>query len=607
MLTPRGLKASLEVRFRNLVGRRDFLPSVLVVEGLAPECTTENLKGRFAEFGDLRRSFITSDNIGGRAGVVVFFSAASCSAAAEAEPAPPLYRRAIRATALGMRNARRCYRHLMNLIGVLYDVSPAVIEDPYFLQRSVLLEGVARTITPRDLLMDFEAQAAVLVRDTEFGDRVGLMVLRDASQYASALAAVPLRGSDYCSCIPARGAHFTRLQILDALDNWKRQQPTAELLRSLIPPQYVLTDSQMDLHFHCVFLRGPGISEAGTRGLFHTTTEELLHMGYVRAIIIRRDDNIGVLVCDDALAIEAAYTRMHRLQESRLGMYDSSLFPLPAGAAAATGEHLLPPFITPAEYTDRVLLLTGLNTEVCDAAKVACFLEDVLELKKIEAVVVYAGGTAVVAVHSKEDAEALLEMPPEKWFSSLEQDVQCNRFPTPPIPKLPMVPAAGMDMNPPFNFWRMINPMALEDVRLVFTNLLNNCTDDNLRGLVRGLSGLAVISQPHDGLLRSNFTDRAVLLMGTGIHDDTSETALRHVLSRYGSLDGLVLYKRRRVGMVIFRSWIAAARLLRKPDASLMVVGIDCHPAPDAGFAGFIVSWIINKSLERHARTPPFG
>lgn len=101
---------------------------------------------------------------------------------------------------MGRRNARRCYGHLMNLIGVLYAISPAVIEDPFFLERTVLLEGVARTIAPRDLLIDFGAQEAVLVRDTEFGDRVGLMVLRDASQCARVLAAGPVRGS-YCSCI----------------------------------------------------------------------------------------------------------------------------------------------------------------------------------------------------------------------------------------------------------------------------------------------------------------------------------------------------------------------------------------------------------------------
>lgn len=109
----------------------------------------------------------------------------------------------LQGTALDRRNRQRCDSHLRDLIGVLYAVSPSVMDDPHFLERSVLLEGVGKSTSPRDLLVlpDFEAQEAVLVRDAEFGDRVGLLVLRDTSDYAIALAAVAPSGS-YCNCFP---------------------------------------------------------------------------------------------------------------------------------------------------------------------------------------------------------------------------------------------------------------------------------------------------------------------------------------------------------------------------------------------------------------------
>jgi hypothetical protein len=410
-----------------------------------------------------------------------------------------------------------------------------------------------------------------------------------------------------CGCVQARGASLNRLRILDALDDCAKRQPTADLFRSLTPPEYILADSQMDLHFRCVFVGGPGISDAGGAwGLCCVADEELLlQRGSVTAVIIRRDQDIGVVLCDVASAAEAAYKRVHRLVERRVGMYDSSFFPLPAAGAAA-GDHLLPPFIAAAaaEYTGRVLLLRGMDTEACDAAEVARFLEVELGLKKVDAVVVHRGlGAVVVAVHSTADAEALLKVPEKTWFMAFARAVECNLFfPTPPIPQLP--DAAGMSDNNSFDLWRAIDPMVFQHVRLKFTDFLDDCSGDNLRGLVRGLGGLAAFSQPRDGLFGSNFTDRAVLLMGPDMY---TEPALRQVLSRYGSLDGLVLYNSRKagkVGMAIFRSWIAAARLLREPDALL---GIHCHQAPDVGFVTWILSRIVDYTMFSRPLPHPFG
>jgi hypothetical protein len=95
MLTPRELKVALDHRLPRLAADPELLSSVLVVEGLASHCTAELLRGRFAEFGEMVRAFLVRDNIGDRTGVVVFRSAASCSAAAKAEAAPPSYVRTV--------------------------------------------------------------------------------------------------------------------------------------------------------------------------------------------------------------------------------------------------------------------------------------------------------------------------------------------------------------------------------------------------------------------------------------------------------------------------------------------------------------------------------
>lgn len=99
---------------------------------------------------------------------------------------------------MDMRNHRRSYRHLRSLIAVLDTVFPAATQDPNFLDRSLLMEGVSLRATPRDLLdtfgYDVQAEAAVVVRDAEFDDSVGLLVLTDAHDTEVATAAGPRPG-----------------------------------------------------------------------------------------------------------------------------------------------------------------------------------------------------------------------------------------------------------------------------------------------------------------------------------------------------------------------------------------------------------------------------
>lgn len=92
---------------------------------------------------------------------------------------------------------------------------------------------MAKGISPRDLLVtgkeetdllcdaassNFEVQEAVLVRDAEFGDRVGLLVLRHTRDYTIALAAPAPLGS-YCSCFPVSIGTYLFSFYLTSL-NW---------------------------------------------------------------------------------------------------------------------------------------------------------------------------------------------------------------------------------------------------------------------------------------------------------------------------------------------------------------------------------------------------
>jgi hypothetical protein len=112
----------------------------------------------------------------------------------------------LQAPFLDMRNHRRSYRHLRSLIAVLDTVFPAATQDPNFLHRSLLIEGVSLRATPCDLLdeaLGLQVEGAVVVRDAEFGDSVGLLVLTHAHDTEVAMAAGPRPGV-FCDCIKVR-------------------------------------------------------------------------------------------------------------------------------------------------------------------------------------------------------------------------------------------------------------------------------------------------------------------------------------------------------------------------------------------------------------------
>jgi hypothetical protein len=100
-----------------------------------------------------------------------------------------------------MQAGNKAFCHMMNLIGVLSTIEPDVVEDLAFLDRSVLVDGVAPTMSLNDLLQSFDQlspTAAVLVRDDEIGHRVGLVVFSEAPDCTNAMNMEPPQGFRYC-------------------------------------------------------------------------------------------------------------------------------------------------------------------------------------------------------------------------------------------------------------------------------------------------------------------------------------------------------------------------------------------------------------------------
>jgi hypothetical protein len=91
---------------------------------------------------------------------------------------------------------------MRNLIAVLNTVAPHVLEDPHFLERCLLLDGVPASVSPCDLIQSIlGVQTAVLVRDSQTGFRIGLLVFFDAIDSAAATIQTPREGL-YATCTP---------------------------------------------------------------------------------------------------------------------------------------------------------------------------------------------------------------------------------------------------------------------------------------------------------------------------------------------------------------------------------------------------------------------
>jgi len=77
-----------------------------------------------------------------------------------------------------------------------------VLEDSHFLERCLLLDGVSASVSPCNLIQSIlGVQTAVLVRDSQTGFRIGLLVFFDAIDSAAVTIQTPREGL-YATCTP---------------------------------------------------------------------------------------------------------------------------------------------------------------------------------------------------------------------------------------------------------------------------------------------------------------------------------------------------------------------------------------------------------------------
>jgi len=196
----------------------------------------------------------------------------------------------------------------------------------------------------------------------------------------------------------------------------------------------------------------------------------------------------------DAQGTERIGRREPYLRQRLLGMYDSSLFPLPGGAAAeeaSTVRRLLPPFVTAADYLGRVILQTEIDTTTCDAADIARFIISPAGLGHgLEAVIVHrAIGAVFVVFQRQSQSELLLRVPQEEWFAAFKSPVELQLLEaTPRQQQQQLAPVPQLDLSRlSLGMRQWVNPTAFETVRLEFSMALAGCPDLNFMELRRCL------------------------------------------------------------------------------------------------------------------------
>jgi len=288
-------------------------------------------------------------------------------------------------------------------------------------------------------------------------------------------------------------------------------------------------------------------------------------------------------------------------------MHESSLFPLTDGASAGAadgdgGEEasltplLLPPYILRSGETDyscRLLLLTGLDTDHCDAAEIAYAvqlrLDHIYEHHLVEAVVIHRSRRLVLVVlGSTEALKILLQEPPEIWVQAFGRQTSLARavISSAAGPSSSATEEDALESQQPeperaLRLSEWCNFETLEYTMGLVARDLARCGEHETTRMVRCLTGLCALVRP-DTVWRGDFSDRALLLSGTRA-GSTTMSALGLVLSGVGLLDDLVLFAVRRVALAVFHSADAAAALLQEPTASWIAMGFeDCRRALDA-------------------------
>nr|CAB3469863.1 unnamed protein product [Digitaria exilis] len=582
-----------------------FLRTAAIVDGLRDSTTNQELGSFFRAFGNVRAVVTDEEGYRGeRVGLVVFPDAGSCSAAAN--QTSDHYDCIIQVNSIHVDReflikAVRWpnttidtiqLRNVRNLMGVLDTVNPEVVDDPKFLQRSVLLIGVSSETTPRDLIMrrfGRDVDAAVIVRDSETSQRVGLVVFAKAED-----AVVHKKWKPdpmlYRRCIPANSVRNAQQAVLEGSEDSERRNGTAATMRSLIPPQYLQNDDSTDFHLRCLLLRGSRLVDLsqGPYNLCRVAEDNQLASGTVCAAVVSEVLNAAILVYDDPQSTDKACRSASCLRAGSLSLYDTSLFPMPAGEVTGVFSQvpersMLPEFFTKPEYLGRVVSVRGIPPKICDVRELAYYFTGF----KLEALFVHRAQRKVFAVFgSQSDVRAARSRKPKAWGKLCRwriwfEDLDDAYFQP--------VPAPAVDQEVAAQPYPGVPEEAIEMAKGAHMRSISHCSSGDRKGISEGLIRLAAVSRP-DILLHKYFSDRAVILRG--IDAGANEFYLHLELGiTFGEIDFLVVHEEQGVAMVVFKSWKAPAKLRQQPAVTLRRFGVgSCEPIPKDVVVATLVS-----------------
>lgn len=524
-------------------------------------------------------------------------------------------------------------------MGVLDTVNPEVVDDPKFLQRSVLLIGVSSETTPRDLIMrrfGRDVDAAVIVRDSETSQRVGLVVFAKAEDavvhkkwkpdpmlyrrcipvsvsalHLGALIFILLWISfaailqfpwllsiflpalipySFMGAFQANSVRNAQQAVLEGSEDSERRNGTAATMRSLIPPQYLQNDDSTDFHLRCLLLRGSRLVDLsqGPYNLCRVAEDNQLASGTVCAAVVSEVLNAAILVYDDPQSTDKACRSASCLRAGSLSLYDTSLFPMPAGEVTGVFSQvpersMLPEFFTKPEYLGRVVSVRGIPPKICDVRELAYYFTGF----KLEALFVHRAQRKVFAVFgSQSDVRAARSRKPKAWGKLCRwriwfEDLDDAYFQP--------VPAPAVDQEVAAQPYPGVPEEAIEMAKGAHMRSISHCSSGDRKGISEGLIRLAAVSRP-DILLHKYFSDRAVILRG--IDAGANEFYLHLELGiTFGEIDFLVVHEEQGVAMVVFKSWKAPAKLRQQPAVTLRRFGVgSCEPIPKDVVVATLVS-----------------
>ncbi|XP_015695050.1 uncharacterized protein LOC102721468 [Oryza brachyantha] len=410
-----------------------------------------------------------------------------------------------------------------DLVEALLVRQPILENDPTFLRRALVVEGVSFTVSPvrlDSLLGGYgDVMATVLVRDAARRRRAGMLVFSEESDCLNAAEAeaeeAAARQGIYqrISRVDEEILQDSEQLLKDAVEQQSRRSSTAEAFRLMISRRYLEVDDQEDLHLRCLLLRMGEASTETPSHMYGVATNTLRGTGVARALVVYRSRRMAMVVFDDSGGIE------------HLARYDSGLFPLVADGAVGHGtavvRDLLPLFCRSPEFLGRVVLLQEPGNARRDAGDLCHRIE---ASHTVEALMVHrAERIAVVVLRSGADARALMTESDQFWT------LTCGRRPVTTlvgVPSQPFSPRQGL-------FPEAVNLA----VAHIHARMLE-CSGDDPLGLGRGLVELESLRAPsfvRGGKLAQRPSSSWSYLLGSGWRTSSRISSRSLVRSRAAS------------------------------------------------------------------------